>query len=92
MNDQEIINKATKALKELKLYNGMYTNISVLKEINDILLDIEPELKDRYSVMFSYKLPDGRRAHNSVEVDRKTDKLLYIITRNNMYEVPEELQ
>ena len=92
MNDQEIIKKATKALKELNLFSNNYNRIQVLKVINDELIELDPELKDKYSVMFSYKLPDGRGAHTSVEVDRKTDKLLYIITRSNIYEIPEELK
>lgn len=91
MNDQQIIDKATKALKELELFNSDYIDVSVLKEINDTLIEIEPEIKNRYSVMFSYKLPDGRRGHTSVYVDRKSNKLISILTKNNSYEVPEEL-
>ncbi|HEX8574732.1 MAG TPA: hypothetical protein VF677_00405 [Flavobacterium sp.] len=91
MNDQQIIDKATRVLKELKLYNSNYIDISVLKEINDTLIEIEPEIKNRYSVMFSYELPDGRRGHTSVYVDRKSNKLISVITKSNSYKIPEEL-
>ena len=93
MTDEQIIEKATHALKELGMYSNNYYRITVVKVFDDeILLELEPELEHQYSVIFSYKQPDGRGASTSVDVDRYSHKLLTIITRSNMYEVPEELQ
>lgn len=91
MTEQEIIEKASKALKALNLYRQDYITISVAKSEDSILQDYEPELKDKYSVIFTYKQPDGRQANTCVDVDRKTNNLLKVITKNNVYEIPFDL-
>lgn len=93
MTDKEIIEKATKALKALDLY-GEYESIKVIKIDDDAFFEMldDDSMKEEYSVSFSYKLPDGRGAGTSVKVDRKTHKLLMIITKSGMYKVPKELQ
>ncbi|MFK7749582.1 MAG: hypothetical protein AB8B65_14395 [Kordia sp.] len=92
MTDDKIIAKATKALKKLNLFSHNYFKISVSKTDNEILLETYPELKNEYSVDFDYKLPDGRGAHTSVKVDTESHKLLRIITKSNMYHVPDDLR
>jgi len=91
MTDKEIIEKTTKALKALELY-GEYDSILVTRITDEMFLEMDPELKNKYSVVFSYKLPDGRMAGTSVSVDNKTNKLLNITTKSGLYKVPEELQ
>ncbi|QQV02577.1 MULTISPECIES: hypothetical protein [Chryseobacterium] len=90
MTDKEIIEKATKALKAIGLPTH-YNKISVNKEINQILLEIDPDIEFEYSVHFGHN-PPIRGTGASVTVDRKTHKLIRIITRNTMYKVPIELQ
>ncbi len=92
MTDEKIIEKATNALKELNLYSNNYFKISVSKTDNEILLEAYPELKNEYSVDFNYKLPDGRGAQTSVKVDAKSHTLLHVITKSNMYHIPDELK
>lgn len=91
MTEQEIIKKAKKVLDAIGLD---YTDneISVAHIEDKKLLEALDEVGDEYSVIFSYKLPDGREGIKSVIVDKKTHKLKYVITKSNMYEVPEELR
>lgn len=90
MTDKEIIGKATKALKALDLLAD-YNKIRVYKEINPIILEIVPEIEFEYSVHFDFDPPIlGTGA--TITVDRKTNKLLKIITKSELYNVPEELQ
>ena len=92
MTDNEIIEKASKALKALDLFREDFTDITVSKTVNELLLENAPELKEIYSVIFTYKQPDGRGAITSIDVDRKTHKLIKIITKSNMYDIPFELR
>ena len=91
MREEQIIEKASNALKKMDLY-GEYHNIKVINvNDDDKLLEIDPTLKKEYKVHFSFKLPDGRNAATTVRVDKKTHKLLTITTKSGMYKVPEEL-
>lgn len=90
MTDKEIIEKATKVLKVLDLLAD-YNNIGVYKEINPVVLEIDPDVEFEYSVHFNFTPPiQGTGA--TVTVDRKTHKLLKIITKSGLYNIPEELQ
>ncbi len=90
MTDEEIIEKATKALKALDLLAN-YNNIGVYKEIHPILLEMEPDIEFEYTVHFSFN-PPIRGTGATVAVDRKTNKLLRIISKSGLYIIPEELQ
>lgn len=90
MTDKEIIEKATRALKSLDLLAD-YNNIGVYKEINPIILEMDPDIKFKYTVHFNFD-PPIRRTGATLTVDRKTHKLLQIITKSGMYRVPKELQ
>jgi hypothetical protein len=93
MKDSEIIEKSIKALKELGLYNRIYENVSVIRTYDKLLLEAYPEIDDYYTVSFPANLPDGRGgAGLSVKVDKKTNKLVEVITRNSFYKIPEEFQ
>ncbi len=90
MTDSEIVKKATKALKSLDLLAD-YNEIVVIKEIHPLVLDMAPEKENEYSVHFGFN-PPIRGTGATVTVDRKTHKLLKIITKSGLYRVPEELQ
>lgn len=90
MTDKEIIEKATKALKALDLLAD-YNSIGVYRDINPIILEMNPDIEFQYSVHFNFNPPVlGTGA--AITVDKKTNKLLKIITKNGLYKVPEELQ
>ena len=90
MTDKQIIDKATKALKSLDLLVD-YNSIGVYKEINPIILEMDPDLEFEYTVHFNFNPPIlGTGA--TITVDRKTNKLLKIITKNGLYTIPEELR
>lgn len=75
------------------MYNRTYDNITVIKKYDKLLLESFPELNDYYTVSFPANLPDGRGgAGLSVKVDKKTYKLIEVITRNSLYKIPKELQ
>ncbi|MDP9958655.1 hypothetical protein [Chryseobacterium lathyri] len=90
MTDKEIIEKATKVLKALDLLAD-YTNIGVYKEINPMVLEIDPDVEFEYSVHFNFN-PPIRGTGATITVDRKTHKLLKIITKSGLYSIPEDLQ
>ena len=90
MTDKEIIEKATKALKSLDLLAD-YNNIGVYKNIDPLILEMDPDVEFEYSVHFGFN-PPVRGTGASVIVNRKTHKLLKIVTKSGMYKVPEELQ
>lgn len=90
MTDKEIIEKATKALKTLDLL-AEYNEIQVIRDLPALVLEMAPEKKNEYSVHFGFN-PPIRGTGASVTVDRKTHKLLKIITKSGMYKVPDELQ
>ncbi len=88
--ENELIEKAKKVLDEIGIgYEGY--SIGVSYEINELLIESQPELVNFYSIFFTTELKRGRRGFISIIVDRKTHKLKRVITNNNMYEVPEEL-
>ena len=89
MTDNEIIEKATKALKVLNLLAD-YNNVGVYKKIDPMILEMDPDVEFEYSVHFGFN-PPIRGTGASVIVNRKTHKLLKIITKSGMYEVPDEL-
>ncbi|UMY66465.1 MULTISPECIES: hypothetical protein [unclassified Flavobacterium] len=74
MTDREIIEKATKSLKSLKLLAD-YNEVKVNREISDLLLDIDPAIEFEYRVHFRFN-PPIRGTGATVTVDRKTHKLL----------------
>ncbi len=90
MTDKEIIEKATKALKSLDLL-AKYNEINVIKDIHPLVLEMAPEKESEYSVHFGFN-PPIRGTGASVTVDRKTNKLIRVITKSGMYKIPEELQ
>lgn len=92
MTDKELIKKAEKALEEMGFnYNKEYEP-SVNRAENELLIEAYPEFfENEYSIHFPSRLPDGRMGGLSITVDKKTDKLLLLITRSNTYEIPEEL-
>ncbi|MCY1659617.1 hypothetical protein [Chryseobacterium sp. SL1] len=90
MTDKEIIEKATKALKAIGLPTH-YNKISVNKEKNPILLEIDPDIEFEYTVHFNHN-PPIKGTGATITVDRKTHKLIRIITKSGMYKVPEDLQ
>ncbi len=90
MTDKQIIEKATKALKALDLL-ASYNDIKVYKDINPIILEMDPNVEFEYSIEFSFN-PPVRGASISVTVDRKTNNLLQIITKSGLYNIPKELQ
>lgn len=91
MTDKEIIEKATKALKALDLLAETYNKTSVNKDISSILLEIDPDIEFEYTVHFSVN-PPIRGVGATITVDRKTDKLIRVITKSGMYKIPKELQ
>ncbi len=90
MTDKEIIEKATKALKALDLLTD-YNKVQVNKKVNPLLLEMDPDIEFEYTVHFGHN-PPIRGTGVAITVDRKTNKLIRIITRNTMYKVPNELQ
>ncbi|MDH4471418.1 MAG: hypothetical protein QE487_02360 [Fluviicola sp.] len=88
--ENALIEKAKRVLDEIGINYEGHT-IEVAYEMNDLLTEVYPELVDEYSVLFSTELKRGRHNLISVTVDRKTHKLKMVITKYNMYEVPEEL-
>lgn len=88
--EQELIEKAKRILDEIGIkYEGY--SIEIAYEINRLLIELNPEVEKVYSILFSSELEHGRHDLISVTVDRKTHKLKMVITKYNMYEVPEEL-
>jgi hypothetical protein len=88
--ENELIEKAKKVLDEIGLsYEGH--SVEIAYEINKLLIELNPEVANVYSILFSTELKNGRHNLISVTVDRKTHKLKMVISRYNMYEVPEEL-
>lgn len=74
---------------------------SVTREYPEILLDAYPELNDQITIFFEPKNPDigdykpvytNDKGGVTVIADKKTDKLLYVLTKSNMYDIPEELR
>ena len=91
MTDEELIIKAKKVLDAIGIQHKNKI-ISVIREHDELILEMDESLKDKYIVVFSYR-PKGRLISSvSVEVDKHTNKLLLVVTPSNMYEVPEELQ
>ena len=91
MTDEQIINKAKKVLDAI---GATHKNIkvSVIRETNDLLLEMDESFKDEYYVIFTYYSPGRLISGISIRVDRKTDKLLRVVTPSEMFDVPEELQ
>lgn len=91
MTDEQLIKKAKKVLDAASVdYQDRF--ISVIREHDELILEMDESLKDKYIVMFSYR-PKGRRiSHVSVDVDKHTNKLLRVVTPSSMFDVPEELQ
>lgn len=88
--ENALIEKAKRVLDEIGLnYDGY--SIKIVYAFDKALLEMEPEMANEYSIFFSSKFERGRHDMICVSVDRKTHKLKMVISKYNMYEVPEEL-
>ncbi len=91
MTEQEIITKAKKALDALGISYSKDILPQVLKTENELLYKMDESLRDRYSISFELRLPNNRTTSIFVAADRKTNKLLYVITSHKQYAIPVEL-
>lgn len=91
MSDEEVIKKAKKVLDAI---GATHKNIkvSVIRETNDLLLEMDESFKDEYYVIFTYYSTGQLISTISVSVNRQTNKLLRVVTPSEMFDVPEELQ
>jgi hypothetical protein len=91
MTDQEIIAKSKRALDKLGI---TYDNedIKVIHVDDKLLLEINENMKNEYVVMFKLRLPNDRDNIIAIHVDKKTHKLLYVITKFNHIPIPDELK
>ena len=91
MTDEQFIKKAKIVLDAIGI-NYKHREVYVIREEDELILEMDESLKDQYTVMFIYKPKNRIFSIVSVTIDKHTNKLLRVITPSNMYEVPEELQ
>ena len=91
MKDYQLIEKAKKVLDSIGI-NYSDCKISIDRIENEILNSEMEEFENEYSICFSSNLPDGRLSKFFVTFHKITNKLINVITKSNMYEVPEELR
>lgn len=96
MTDKELIEKSKKIIEIIGLAYDETIEPNIIKEYPKILLDENPEMEDEIRIQFEFKKnPDMDipiRGRITVVADKKTNKLLYVLTKSNMYEVPDELK
>lgn len=92
MTDKEIISKAKKVLNELKIYydKDCIPSITRYSDIPAMLLPMfDEEDKNHFSVSFELTLPSGMLSGIFVFFDSTSNKILKIMTKYNIYKVPE---
>jgi hypothetical protein len=93
MNNEQIIEKAKKALSDMNLLNPSFIEIKVHKKLIKELLTIDPKHENEYTIRFGNgELSFTKSAGITVVVDRKTHQLLYAINKSGYYEIPEHLK
>lgn len=99
MTDQEIIAKAKNALDAMKIgYDKDDISVAHLDNLSSLFDMLElnekerQDLESKYSIHFKDKLPNGLFRYFSIDVDKYTYKLIYVLTEHNYIPIPEELQ
>lgn len=99
MTDKELIEKAKKIVEIIGLSYDEKISPTISKEFPKLLLESSPELENEILISFESKIDSdfdirGTSLGDGITVvaDKKTNKLLYVLTKSNMYEVPDELK
>ena len=99
MTEQEIIKKAKKALDALQIryekddIQVMYNdNVDELLDMLEMEEEERKEFKSKYTISFKDKLPSDQLTSIFVDVDVRTHKLLYVMTKHDQIPIPDELK
>jgi len=91
LTDEQFIKKAKKVLDAFGINYKNY-EVYVDREHSEETKEIDASILDTYSVVFTYRERGTRGSLMAVVIDKHTEKLTHVITRSNMFDVPEELQ